>query len=326
MKYNYVVFGSNDPYYLLGYDELNNHSDSIYFGEPFQNNFLLKMLRKTHMTPRINRYIKMPFKSLWNRNLFKNCFDNDNPICFLFFSAGPFADHIPYGFVEYLKEEFPQSKYVVFYQDLVDATKRTVSLDEYRRKMDLIVSFDYNDCDKYQMIYHPLVYSDIREKITEYKEKSDIYFCGAEKNRLGTILEAYNVFQDLGFKCDFTVITNNYKLLNDYSGGIHFCRSFSYHENLQHIKSCKAMIEIMQKGGSGYTIRALECIAFNKKLITNNSYINRATFYDNNNFMYYEKMTDSDIYSKFINSEATSYKYIKAILPHRFLEFIDCHL
>ncbi|WP_026835443.1 hypothetical protein [Eubacterium xylanophilum] len=329
MKYNYVVFGSDDPYYVLGYDELNHRNDSQYLDTLFCQRKLkktMRVLRKIHMTPRIKKYIELPWKYIWNKRLYSNCFDNGKPICFLFFSAGEFTDHIPYGFVEYLKKEYPDSKYAVFYQDLVGSNKRTVSFDMFREKMDLLISFDYHDCKKYKMLYHPLVYSDIAGKIKELDEKSDIYFCGAEKNRLTEILEAYEFFNELGLKCDFNIITTNEELLKEQMSGIHYCRKFSYFENLRHIKSCNTMLEIMQKGGTGFTIRALECIAFNKKLITNNSYIKEAHFYNTNNIILYDQNKKAEFYIEFIKHKASSYEYMETVLPYELLQFIDDNL
>ena len=82
----------------------------------------------------------------------------------------------------------------------------------------------------------------------------------------------------------------------------------------------------MQKGGTGHTIRACEAIAFNKKMLTNNSYIKEADFFDTNNFCYYDSLNNIDM--EFVKSERlpSSYQYINLISPYRFMKFIDEHL
>ena len=216
MKYNYVVFGTEDPYYTIGYSELNTRTDSVYLSGPIFNGSFMGIatkIRKAHMTQKIRKYVELPWKNGWNDKLYRKSFQDTKPICFIFFSAGPFADHIPYGFIDYLKKTYPESKYVVFYQDLVWSNTRTVSLDTYKEKMDLLLSFDYDDCEKYGMLYHPLVYSDVANTVVPLERVSDIYFCGAEKNRLNEIIDAYKFFKGLGFSCDFNVITSKKELL-----------------------------------------------------------------------------------------------------------------
>lgn len=82
----------------------------------------------------------------------------------------------------------------------------------------------------------------------------------------------------------------------------------------------------MQKGGIGHTIRGCEAIVFNKKMLTNNSYIKEADFFDTDNFSYFDSLNDIDM--EFVKSERppSTYKYIKLISPYRFMEFIDEHL
>ena len=326
MKYNYVVFGTEDQYYTYGYSELNKHSNTIYLEKP---SFLNKAYgfkdtcRRFHLSEKVNRIIPMPNKEFWNRHLFNYCFDNEKPICFVFFSASKFADSIPFGFVDYLKSKYDGAKFVVFYQDLVKF-KRKVSVETYRKKMDLLISFDYKDAEDYGMIYHSLVYSDI-SLLIDVVEMKDIYFCGAAKNRLNEIIDAYKYFKESGLTCDFHVIVDNPRGFSN-DNGLMFHKYFSYYENLRHVKSCRFLLEIMQKGGTGYTIRACECIAFNKKMITNNAFIKKADFYDDNNFLYYDCLDNID--RSFINSNEspTSHKYLELISPYKFMEFIDNHL
>lgn len=326
MKYNYVVFGTEDQYYIYGYSELSKHLDTVYFDKPVCLSSLYRIknfIRRIHLSYKINNIISLPNKEYWNSHLFNYSFTNNKPICFVFFTKSKFTESIPFGFVEYLKSKYENSKFVVFYQDLVKF-KRKVPLEMFRKKMDLLLSFDYKDSEENGMIYHPLVYSDIADSV-KIIEKKDIYFCGAAKNRLDNILEAYSFFREKGLKCDFHVIVNNPKdYVND--DGLFYHKSFPYDENLRHVKSCKILLEIMQKGGTGNTIRACEAIAFNKKMLTNNAYIKKADFFDRDNFCYYDSVKNIDM--SFVNSreKPSSYQYINLLSPYRFMEFIDDHL
>lgn len=327
-KYNYVVFGSQNEYYKKAYSDINNCDGCVYFSEPLLvqgiSGYLLRLIRRIHMSPKVNKYIKLPFKHIWNPILYRYKFEPVKPICFIFFAAGPFSEHIPYGFIDYIKERYPDSKCVIFYQDLVEK-KRTVSLKKYREFADLIFSFDYGDCEKYNLRYHNLVYSDILNEMDSCPIKSDIYFCGAVKNRLPEILDAYFWFRDHEFICDFHLITKDKKLIKKYKGyeGLNFCKNFSYQANLEHIQETRNMLEIMQKGGTGFTLRTCEAIIFKKRLISNNSFLKKADFYDGNQFLTYNKINEmpmslSDLLKDFVFPDNTNY-----ISPIVFIDEID---
>lgn len=327
MKYNYVIFGSESEYYKYSYKELNSNDGAMYFSEPSLNK-AINTIRKFHMTPRINRFINLPGKGIWNKIIFRNPFRNQKPICFVFFSSGSFTDHIPYGFLDYLKNTFPKSKYAVFYQDLVGVDKRRVTIETFKSCMDAVFSFDYADCEKYGLIYHSLVYSNIDNEIEKIDTESDVYFCGATKNRITNILETYEWLVNRGYRCDFHIITKkeSEKRMCDNYPGIMIHESFSYLENLRHIKSCKYLLEIMQKGGTGYTIRVCEAIAFNKKIISNNLFLSKADFYNQDDIVIFNDINDLDAKKINLNSSCSLKKYISSISPKEFLRFVETYL
>jgi hypothetical protein len=49
--------------------------------------------------------------------------------------------------------------------------------------------------------------------------------------------------------------------------------------------SCSVVIDIVQRGQSGLTMRAIEALAAGKKIITNNKNIINEPFYNNKNIM-----------------------------------------
>ena len=325
MKYNYIVLGNENEYYTLGYSDLDKYNDAVYIDSPSYAKGIcgkiIGFLRKVHTSEKVNSIVKLPGKSVWNKHLINYKFNNDKPVCFIFFCGCTFSDQIPYGLIDFLKKNYINARFVVFYQDLV-CHKRKIDLMTYKKYMDLVISFDIEDSKENNLLYHPLVYSDIADTIVPYEYESDIYFCGAAKNRLKEIIEAYVFFTNAGFKCDFNVIIPHNQDYPDYMG-IKFYRSFPYTENLRHLKASKYILEIMQKGGTGYTIRTCEAIAFNKKLISNNLYLQSAFFYDKNNIITYDSLQNIDVEILRSASKCTNNRYMHDILPYEFLKFID---
>ena len=69
-----------------------------------------------------------------------------------------------------------------------------------------------------------------------------------------------------------------------------------YYEYLKQIENSRIICEVVQKGQSGLTVRALEALFFEKKLITNNESIIEFDFYDSNNiFIFRDTTSENDI-------------------------------
>lgn len=334
LNYNYVVLGSTDEYYMLSYSDLNKSAYCKYVSQPFEEkstwNKLLRLIHKIHMSPKVNAMIPLPFKSIWNSFLVDDYFKNGKKYCFIFFSAGPFTDHIPYGFVDVLKKRFPGSKYVVFYQDLI-GHKRPVSINDFRTFCDELYSFDYNDAEEYKVHYYPLVYSELN-LCNSSELTSDVYFCGAMKNRWNDIYKTYCYFSQNGCICDYIIVTNDKDIREKYKNlpGMVFVDKFSYRQNLLHASKTKNILELMQKNGTGYTIRACEAVALKKRLVSNNMFLERASFYSLDQFVSFDVVENVNV-KKILKPycEDSDEKYaakMKELSPLSFMHRIDCDL
>ena len=110
------------------------------------------------MSPITNKFIELPMKSIWNRWVFREKFDNDNPICFIFFAGR--NKEINNGVIYYLRSKYKNCKMVLFYQDLVKKSALP-QIEKIRNQFDLILSFDQLDVKKYNLLYYPLGYSQL---------------------------------------------------------------------------------------------------------------------------------------------------------------------
>lgn len=319
-RYNYVIFGTKMDLYKVSYADIKNEKNARYLTEGiYNNNFFLKLLYKIHTSERINLKFKLPFKSIWNCMAYRNDFENTKPICYIFF-AGTYWFSKDY--LSYLKEKEPECRIVIFYQDLVKTHSEL--FHETNNLVDLSVTFDQGDAKKYYMLYHPLVYSKL-DDINDQGYDSDVYFVGKAKDRLEYILEVYNKLKSYGLKCDFhiTGVSKENQIMKD---EIDYCNQMSYKENLSHIKGTKCILEIMQGGGKGFTLRYAEAIMYDKKMITNNPEIINADFYSEDKIM---AITDADdIKKSFLDTldEKINYECKNELSPLTFINFIDRHL
>lgn len=319
MKYNYVVVGSDNDFYMASYADLFECSYAKYLWKQIDtNSSFITFLYKLHTSPITNRFVNLPMKSIWNKWLFRGKFNNDNPICFIFFAGRD--REIRNGIVKYLRENYKECKTVLFYQDIVKKSKLP-ELNKIRDQFDLILSFDQLDVKKYNLVYYPLVYSQVVVPDGNIEE-SDIYFVGKAKDRLEDIRDAYSVFTNAGLKCDFHITGVSQEDIKA-DDGIVYNVPVSYMENLQRIKASKCMLEIMQKGGHGFTLRYCEAIMYGKKIITNNPEIQRAPFYNQDRIQVFNK--PKEIKCEFIlkGNKDVNYGYKELLSPQKLLDFID---
>ncbi len=319
-KYNYVIFGYDQDLYKIPYNDVIKLDNAVYLCKPLDTNSkLLVFLYKTHLTKKINKYIKLPFKSIWNPLMFRRKFKDSKPLCFIFFMRR--CNLVNHGLIKYLRKKYPDAKFVCFYQDLVK-NYTECSLERIKSEFDLILSFDHNDANEYGLYYYPLVYSEVDITDNPEIEKSDVFFVGVAKNRLDDILDAYVKLRDAGLKCDFT-ICGVPEQERRFADEITYCDKMPYTENLQHVKATRCLLEIMQKGGHGYTLRACEAIVLDRKLLTNNPEVKNAPFYSPDTVSVFS--TSNTIDTDFVKSGADSvdYGYKDKLSPIHLLEFIE---
>lgn len=319
MNYKFVIGGSDVDFYKISYKDIDNLENAVYLSNMIssENKFIKRLY--DHHFGNINKHFDLPFKSIWNSSYLKNDFDKDDNICFVLFSH--YVNYIKYGLIKYLRKTYPNCKIVCFYQDLA-SRKRALPPEKVKDYFDLVLSFDHKDCETYGFTYYPLVYSYTEVEDDPDIPESDVFFVGKAKDRLPQILEAYEKFIDAGLVCDFH-ITGVPENERKYENKINYCERMPYYENLKRIKKARCMLEIMQQGGHGYTLRYCEAIAHDRKLITNNSEIKNAPFFDSDCISTFTSADDIDV--DFIKSgeKEVDYNFKEQLSPIKMLEFIE---
>ena len=148
-----------------------------------------------------------------------------------------------------------------------------------------ISTFDRGDAERYSQQLYSQFFRMV-QKQTEDEEEYDFYFIGFEKNRAEILGKLKEKLKD--YRCCFKVIH-------------HSSECIPYAQNIDNIKKARCIIEIVQKGQEGITLRPLEAIACGKKLLTNNTNIQQFDFYTPQNIVIWGKDDFSNI-DKFINS------------------------
>lgn len=149
-------------------------------------------------------------------------------------------------------------------------------------------SFDEDDCKKYNM-HRNVQYYAFSEKIPISEPEYDLYFIGHDHGRREKIEE----IKQLAEKKDLKVCVEIFRAGDE---------NIPYTEVQKRTAKTKAILEVVQEGQVGCTLRALESLFYQKKLITNNFNIVKEDFYNPNNIFIYGK-DDSHRLKEFTEGE-----------------------
>jgi len=134
-------------------------------------------------------------------------------------------------------------------------------------------SFDPLDCINYNLNFNTTYY--IKEFCKNSMElKYDVFFIGQDKGRILYLNKLEASLNKLGITTLFWIVKDQTSNI-DYP----FREKLSYEKSLTYVAQSKAIIDYVQEGQSGQTLRAMEALFFKKKLITNNIAIKECDFY-----------------------------------------------
>lgn len=136
-------------------------------------------------------------------------------------------------------------------------------------------SFDKNDALKFGMKYNTTFFLDNIE-LPENDIANDVLFVGKDKGRKSMIHDLDRAMSAMSINTYFYVVEDQLDFKSQR-------RAIPYEEYLTLLSKSKAILDIVQPGQSGLTLRPMESIFFRKKLITNDASIVQCEFYRPNN-------------------------------------------
>lgn len=198
-------------------------------------------------------------------------------------------------FIQELRKRNPKIKCILYLWDKFEYTTLRKSAEEY----DYIFSFDSEDCKKYGFYFRPSFYLDEIEKnkIEYCKRKYDIFYLGGLRDK-----KRYEIIENIFEFSKKTELNSFLKLYvnrkiekylpKNYLKEIIIRERMSYSKNIELIKNSKCVVEINADRQIGLTLRSIEAIGNETKIITTNSSIKEYDFYDKKNIYCIEKLED----------------------------------
>lgn len=311
----FVFFLPNTDYYQISYYGLHQEKNAqIVDALIDSDNKVKRLFYLAHMSDKINRRIQLPFKKLWYSSYYKEVYDGSEYF-FVFFDAQ--LRKCTKNYRDHLKHYYPGCHIILFLTDQISSFEN-FDKEEIFKFADLILTYENKDAERYGLTYYPDVYSKLSDSILKSDfNQSDLIFVGYKKNRLDSIVNVFDRAVDAGLKTFFVVpdIEDNIRGIST--------EKISYLDYLKYVKRSSCILEIEQNNATGYTLRTLEALAYNKKLLTNNKEIKMASFYNTDQIQVFDDVDHIDfnwIKKKYdhINNHA-----IDKFSTHRLIQFIS---
>lgn len=321
-KYNYVFYNVGLDFLKPIFGVLSQYPMVKTYGLAIKSNPLVEKLFFLHWSAKINSKIKLPLKNIWFKKMFDVKFENDKPICYVFYE-GKYILDAPKVY-DYIKTLNSNNKCVIYFGDLI--SKMDIDIQKAKECSDFQTTYDIGEAKKYNIGHYDDVFYGPIIEITEPQDfLYDIYFLGFAKDRLKEIHETFFALKNNGFRCKFIVcgVEENDRLNVD---GLEYSTPIPYIENLRNVNNSKCILELIQGGSSSLTLRTSESQVFMRKLLTNNLDIKNQDYYDENNMSIF--VNNKDIDFDFIRKDIDYSSFVKRDYynPIRLLEYLEKEL
>lgn len=149
-----------------------------------------------------------------------------------------------------------------------DVRDRYLQIHDIIREKYIVATFDPNDAEEFGLELHSQFYRMDLKNMSSQPPVCDFYFMGFDKGRETMINDLRIILKD--YQCRFNIVHRMSEFI-------------SYDKYLHGAMEARCLVDIVQEGQSGLTLRPLEAVALGKKLLTNNRTIKASDIYDPNN-------------------------------------------
>ncbi len=202
-----------------------------------------------------------------------------------------FDSNFKYEVVNYIKKNSINSKIILYFRNSVKSQSR-LDIDKLK-KMDIdIWSYNKADCEEYGLKYNGQNWNPLLKTAISETEKNDLIFVGEAKGRIEYLNKLHNYCKKEGLKDYFYLVGYENEEFNKNKDSCYL----GYKKNVELANSSLAIVDIVTEKNYAMTLRPLEALFLNKKLVTNYKEIKNEKFYNVNNIFIlnnnYEEIAD----------------------------------
>ncbi len=254
------------------------------------NNSLINFVRRVHINPKLSRILWLPKRDIWYNQ--KAIIDKIPKNGYLMINSSSMTNPTADFWIQ-IKTKRKDVKFVLVLVDSMDVvgghmreTKRRLNLI----KWDKILSYDKGDCEKYGFTYVGFDYYSPVDMVSD-KIVYDLYYVSSVKSGREEILKKINSVCKKNNVNNFFQIVSSWRKI-DY--GNCYRKNIPYKKILENISMSNCILEVLQYGQKMQSLRYLEAVCYNKKLLTNNPDIVNYPFYNEDYMRCFKKVDDID--------------------------------
>lgn len=287
-------------------------------------NSIIKKIREIHLSHTINKLISLPLRRLWYTNTKLKTLKADSK--YDIFVLDTTLSKIDYKNLNNIKKKNNNIRLILILINSLNA--KSAGMIEMKNiinkvKWDDIRTFDPVDAKVNNYTYLGMTYYSKKQLSTKSTEKSDAYFVGGLKGeREENIFKTYEKLRNNNVNINFDIMVTGLKKLKKkkFENEINYYSNkwVPYEKILENINNTNCIIEILQEGQSGPSLRYFEAVCYNKKLLTNNKYIKQFPFYNEKYMKIFNYENEIDI-EWIKRKEDINYKYNFEFSPIKLL-------
>ena len=309
------------------FEELGTRDDVLLFESGKKSvGKLGAFFRRVHFSHRLNQSIALPFKEIWYRLPPIDQYRDTLESVIIIDGA---LNSIPEAYLHRLKTKYPEIRFFMYLINAIGAASRDIQwIKQYilRFPWDGIYTFDPEDAKKYHMKYLGFCYYS-KHKIkqeTKKTEDCEAFFIGGLKGgRSDEIVSVFNYLSDHGVKCHFNLQLFDKPVQTGKEGLTSIGYGWlPYEEVLRGVDHSDCIVEILQHGQSGPSLRYFEAVCYNKRLLTNNPHIVNFPYYNPEYMRVFHSPEDIDIdWLKGASASPVQYNYQGEFSPNTLIDF-----
>ena len=262
-------------------DQISKNGHEVhFFDERPSNTTLMKIFLRLKLNALVKNKIKKHYEKILS-NISANPYD-----LILFINVEVLDKKI----LKQMREIAPNSEFVLY---MWDSAKNKPKFPKLVSLFDRAYSFDRVDADKYgSLMFQPLFYNDEFEgEVSNTNVAYDISFVGAgHSDRCKILNEIKKQSTNLDLKLKYYIffqskiiyflqILKGFNIINNLKDECHF-KSISFNEINKIYSESNVVIDISHSKQTGLTMRTIESLGLNQKLITTNKNVADYNFFD----------------------------------------------
>lgn len=222
-----------------------------------------------------------------------------------------FDRYLNWNVLKYVKKHAPNCRCIIWYWNPIRNAKdekRWCVPEKYRHLCECW-SFDPDNCEKYGYMKNNQFYFEKLDCNSKKMIQYDAFFVGVDKGRYELVEQIYIKVTNCGKRMFMGIVADKNSVLSR-----KYIKPLDYDIIIEYIQKSNCIVDVVQKNQDGITLRVLEALFFEKKLITTNVGIEQYPFYNSDNILIWNNQTEEDI-KAFFN---TPYKKIKKEVIHKY--------